>query len=252
MWTDRQAIEIFHLLFLRSFAARVDKTLFALKGGANLRFYHRSVRYSEDMDLDIRTMAVGTLRSNVEAVLAADPLRHSLRTQGLEIVSSTAPKQTATTQRWKILLRSRDATSNVPTKIEFSRRALDDDVLLAPVDAELIRRYRLYPVLVQHYGAAGAFAQKVAAVALRSETQARDIFDLKLLIDAGANAAPLPPAQAVQLPRAIENAMSVGFDEFAGQVVAFLEPEHQADYQDRVVWESLQEQVVDALRRLEQ
>jgi hypothetical protein len=46
--------------------------------------------------------------------------------------------------------------------------------------------------------------------------------------------------------------MSVGFDEFVGQVVAFLEPEHQADYRDREVWESLQEQVVDALRRLEQ
>jgi hypothetical protein len=77
MWTDRQAIEVFHLLFLRSFGARVDKTLFALKGGCNLRFYHRSIRYSEDMDLDVRTMAQGTLRSNVEAVLDADPFRHS-------------------------------------------------------------------------------------------------------------------------------------------------------------------------------
>src|ERR1043165_8714071 len=105
MWSDREAIEVFHLLFLRSFGTRVDKTLFALKGGCNLRFYHRSVRYSEDMDLDIRTMAVGTLRSNVEAVLVADALRHSLRAQRLGIVSTTAPKQTATTQRWKILLR---------------------------------------------------------------------------------------------------------------------------------------------------
>jgi hypothetical protein len=25
----------------------VDKALFALKGGCNLRFYHRSIRYSE-------------------------------------------------------------------------------------------------------------------------------------------------------------------------------------------------------------
>ena len=75
MWTDRQAIEIFHLLFLRSFSARVDKALFALKGGCNLRFYHRSVRYSEDMDLDIRTMAVGTLRSNVEAVVCTSSTR---------------------------------------------------------------------------------------------------------------------------------------------------------------------------------
>lgn len=251
MWTDRQAIEIFHLLFLRGFAARVDKALFALKGGSNLRFYHRSIRYSEDIDLDIRTMAVATLRSNVEAALAADSLRHSLRAQGLDILSTTAPKQTATTQRWKIVLRSEAAAANIPTKIEFSRRALDEGVALAPVDPELIRRYRLYPLLVQHYGAAAAFAQKVAAVALRTETQARDIFDLKLLIDAGAAEAPLPPKQAAQLERAIDNAMSVGFDEFTGHVVAFLEPEHQADYGDRRAWETLQEQVIDALRKLE-
>jgi predicted nucleotidyltransferase component of viral defense system len=250
MWTDRQAIEIFHLLFLRSFSARVDKALFALKGGCNLRFYHRSVRYSEDMDLDIRTMAVGTLGSNVEAVLAADALRHSLRAQRLEIESTTAPKQTATTQRWKIALRSLDAPSSIPTKIEFSRRALDDDAVLAPVEPELIRRYRLYPVLVQHYAAATAFAQKIAALALRAETQARDIFDLKLLIDAGAGTAPLQKAQAAQLEAAIDNAMSIGFEDFMGQVVAFLEPEHQADYRERAAWDALQQQVVDALQNL--
>jgi hypothetical protein len=47
MWNDRQAIEIFHLLFLRAFGARVDKALFALKGGCNLRFFLKSIRYSK-------------------------------------------------------------------------------------------------------------------------------------------------------------------------------------------------------------
>jgi len=247
MWTDRQAIEVFHLLFLRSFGARVDKTLFALKGGCNLRFYHRSIRYSEDMDLDIRTMAVNTLRSNVEAVLETDAFRHSLRAQGLEIAMVTAAKQTATTQRWKLALRLAEQRDTVPTKIEFSRRALDAGAELAPVEAELIRRYKLYPVLVQRYNAPTAFAQKVAALALRSETQARDIFDLKLLLDAGA--APLTtPAEL--LPAAIENAMAISFDDFTGQVVAYLEPEHQTDFRERASFEALQEQVVDALRDL--
>lgn len=248
MWTDRQAIEVFHLLFLRSFGARVDKTLFALKGGCNLRFYHRSIRYSEDMDIDVRTMAPGTLRSNVDAVLAADPFRHSLRAQELEVVSVTAPKQTATTQRWKIALRLAGQSDTVPTKIEFSRRALDSGAELAPVEPELIRRYKLYPVLVQRYDAATAFAQKVAALALRSETQARDIFDLKLLMDA-ANA-PFTGSPDL-LPAAIENAMTIGFDEFTGQVVAYLEPEHQSDFRERASFEALQEQVVDALRALQ-
>lgn len=251
MWTERQAIEVFHLLFLRSFSARVDKSLFALKGGCNLRFYYRSIRYSEDMDLDIRTMAVNTLRSNVEAVFAADAFRHSLRAQMLEVAAVSAPKQTATTQRWKISLRLLDQRSIIPTKLEFSRRALDVGASLAPVEPELIRLYRLYPVLVQRYEAPTAFAQKVAALALRSETQARDIFDLKLLIDAGAAATPLPQSESALLPDAIENVMSIGFEDFAGQVVAFLEPQHQADFRERDSWETLQDQVVESLRALQ-
>lgn len=250
MWTERQAIEIFHLLFLRGFSARVDKALFVLKGGCNLRFYHRSVRYSEDMDLDIRTMAQGTLRSNVETVLGANSFRQALRAQQLEVGEFSAPKQTQTTQRWKVQLRQLTPPATFPTKIEFSRRTWDEGVSLAAVEPELIRRYRLYPVLVQHYGAAAAFAQKISALAMRAEPQARDIFDLKLLCDAGAAATPLPNVQLDELPQAIDNAMSIGFDDFVGQVVAFLEPEHQADFGNRASWEALQERVVDTLRGL--
>jgi len=250
MWTERQAIEIFHLHFLRSFGARVDKALFALKGGCNLRFYHRSIRYSEDMDLDIRTVAPATLRSNVETVLEAKSFRQALRAQQLELAEFSAPKQTQTTQRWKIQLRLQSLETTIPTKIEFSCRRLDEGVALAAVQPQLIRAYRMYPVIVQHYGATAAFTQKISALAQRTQTQARDIFDLKLLVDAGGAATPLRKTQLEQLPRAIDNAMSIGFEEFVGQVVAFLEPEHQADFHDRTSWETLQEQVVDTLRGL--
>jgi len=250
MWTERQAIEVFHLLFLRSFGARVDKALFALKGGCNLRFYHRSIRYSEDMDLDIRTMAVNTLKSNVEAVLEADTFRHALRAQSLAIESFSAPKQTPTTQRWKITLQSIESRASIPTKIEFSRRALDDGAALTPVDPSILRTYRLYSIIVQRYDVNAAFAQKISALALRSAVQARDVFDLKLLLDAGATTTPVPEIRRL-LASAIDNAMSIGFEDFAGQVVAFLEPEHQADFAERQAWEALQEQVVDALRGLQ-
>jgi hypothetical protein len=73
-----------------------------------------------------------------------------------------------------------------------------------------------------------------------------------MLSDAGAAAAPLRKEQLQQLPRAIDNAMSIGFEDFVGQVVAFLEPEHQADFGNRASWETLQEQVVDTLRGLAQ
>jgi hypothetical protein len=249
MWSDREAIEIFHLLFLRAFGARVDKVRYVVKGGCNLRFFYRSVRFSEDLDLDVHGMPIATLRKNVDHVLAAQAFRDTLRAQRLEIVRATAPKQTETTQRWKVGLSVSPAGTELPTKIEFSRREAGDAANVAhePVSDTLIRRYRLYPVIAQHYAAAAAIEQKVAALALRSQTQARDLFDLNLLLDAHVPARTDLGAAAQNLPRAIENAMNVGFDDFAGQVVAFLEPEYQEHYGQRATWDRLQARVVEAL-----
>lgn len=247
MRSERQTIEIFHLLFLRAFGARVDKALFALKGGCNLRFFLKSIRYSEDMDLDIHTMAVGTLRNNVSRLLEAESFAQALRAQGIEIARTAHPKQTGTTQRWKLILRLTESGAEMPTKIEFSRRGLTGDKVVGPVDAEIIRTYRLYPVIVQHYSVHAAFAQKVSALVLRERVQSRDVFDLKLLLDAGGAEQPLPATAAVKLAAAIDNALAVDYDAFAGEVLAFLEPEYQEHYGHRKAWAELQEQVVDGL-----
>jgi predicted nucleotidyltransferase component of viral defense system len=250
MWSDRQTIEIFHLLFLRAFGARVDKALFALKGGCNLRFFLKSIRYSEDMDLDIQTLAVGTLRNNVSRLLEAQSFAQTLRAQGIEITRTSVPKQTETTQRWKLNLRLTESGAEVPTKIEFSRRSLDGEKAVEPVDPGIIRAYRLYPVIVQHYAVHTAFAHKVSALALRGQVQSRDVFDLKLLLDAGGAEQPLPATAATSLAKAIDNALAVDYDAFAGQVLAFLEPEFQEHYGTRKAWSELQQQVVDGLEAL--
>lgn len=252
MWTDRQTIEIFHLLFLRAFGARVDKAVFALKGGSNLRFFLKSIRYSENMDLDIQTMAVGTLQNNVSRLLETPGFIQALRAQGIEIAKTAQPKQTATTQRWKLTLRNAESGAEIPTKIEFSRRGLDDGIALGSVDAGIIRNYRLYPVIVQHYTLHAALAYKVAALALREQVQSRDVFDLKLLIDAGGAERPLPATAAAHLAAAIDNAMAVDYDAFAGQVLAFMEPEYQDNFGNKRAWNKLQEQVVSGLEALRQ
>ena len=250
MWSERQAIEIFHLLFLRAFGARVDKALFALKGGCNLRFFLKSLRYSEDMDLDIQTVAVGTLQNNVNRLLAEPAFMRGLRAQGIEMVKTARPKQTETTQRWKLTLRNTESGAEVPTKIEFSRRGLDDERAVESVDAEIIRTYRLYPVIVQHYTVHAALAQKVSALALREQVQSRDVFDLKLLMDAGGAARPLTATATAHLTAAIANVLAVDYDAFAGQVLAYLAPEYQDHYGNEQAWNELQEQVVNGLEAL--
>jgi predicted nucleotidyltransferase component of viral defense system len=250
MWSDRQTIEIFHLLFLRAFGARVDKALFALKGGCNLRFFLKSIRYSQDMDLDIHTMSVGTLRNNVCRLLEAPSFAQVLRAQGIDVARTSLPKQSETTQRWKLTLRSSESGAEVPTKIKFSRRGLTGEKAVEPVDAQIIRTYRLYPVIVQHYSVHTAFAQKVSALALREQVQSRDVFDLKLLLDAGGAEQQLPATAVADLTAAINNALGVDYDAFAGQVLAFLEPEYQEHYGTRKAWAALREQVVDGLEAL--
>ncbi|MFY9925876.1 MAG: nucleotidyl transferase AbiEii/AbiGii toxin family protein [Opitutaceae bacterium] len=251
MWSDRQAIELFHLIFVANLGRRVDKAFFVIKGGSNLRFFCRSIRYSEDIDFDVRTMAKATLENNVATILKSAAFAQALRTKQIEVEHVTSDKQTDTTQRWKFGIRLAGGPA-MPTKVEFSRRhGLDDDQLLEPVDAELVRTYELYPILAQHYSREAAFRQKIGALSGRTVTQARDIFDLKQLLDGGAGREKLSADTAAKIPRAIENAMTVGFDEFSGQVRAYLMADYQEYYGSRKVWETLQHEVVNALERLQ-
>jgi predicted nucleotidyltransferase component of viral defense system len=249
MWSDRQAIELFHLVFMVHLGKRVDKSLYALKGGCNLRFFCKSIRYSEDIDFDIRTMARTTLEGNVDTILASPALAQDLRSKKIVIEHVTSAKQTDTTQRWKLGIRVNGGAA-LPTKIEFSRRkGLDPDHRLEAVDADLVRTYQLYPVLAQHYSVEMAFRQKIVALSRRPETQARDLFDLKLLIDGGAGRQELNAPTKAEIAPAIANALSLGFDEFSGQVRAYLLPEY-FDYYGRKVWEELQEGVMARLEAL--
>jgi len=138
----------------------------------------------------------------------------------------------------------------VRTRIEFSRRGLDDEKAVESVNAGIIGTYRLYPVIVQHYTVHAAFAQKVSALALRKQIQARDVFDLKSLMDAGGAERPLPATTAANLTAAIDNALAVDYDAFAGHVLAYLEPEYQDHYGTKQAWTELQAQVVNGLEAL--
>jgi len=249
MWSERQAVELFHLVFVIHLGRRVDKSLFAIKGGCNLRFFCKSIRYSEDIDFDIRTMARATLENNVDRLLSSAAFTEDLRARKITIEHVTSAKQTDTTQRWKLGLRVGNGMA-IPTKIEFSRRkGLDPDHKLEAADSDLVRTYQLHPVLAQHYSNEMAFRQKIVALSRRNETQARDIFDLKLLIDSGAGKTALSTKIKEEIPQAVENAMTIGFDEFSGQVRAYLLPEY-FEYYSRKVWENLQETVIARLEAL--
>lgn len=246
-----QAVERFHLLLLSQLGARVPKELCVLKGGCNLRFFLGSLRYSEDIDFDVQTIARGTLQKNVDTIVESPGFAKILRSQRLSITAWAAPKQTETVQRWKVWIQLTETGQEAPTKIEFSRRRIDPGAVLEPVNGQIVGAYGLTPILANHYSKETAFLQKVSALAHRSETQARDVFDLKFLVDAGVRRPDNAKKLDAEFSSACERALSISFDEFKAQVVAYLPPEWQDYYGTAKAWDKLQERVVDALHQEE-
>jgi predicted nucleotidyltransferase component of viral defense system len=249
MLSERQAVELFHLCFLRLLCAGADRDDFALKGGCNLRFFFDSARYSEDLDLDVARVPPHTLRQRVSKLLDGQPLALTLRSRGLSVAEWSAPKQTDTTQRWKMSLAVDGWALALHTKVEFSRRVTTEEAEVAPVVGAVLAEHQLMTLLLPHYPLAPALRQKVGALVGRSAVQARDVFDLAVLLArTGGSLDALAPI-STQLPKAIERAMDVSFDDYTSQVVSYLKPEHAGEYGSRQAWNALQIQVVEALER---
>lgn len=252
--TARQAVELFHLVFLRALVARgEDKSLFAVKGGSNLRFFFGSVRYSEDLDLDVVVVARGTLKNKIERLLASPAVTAPLAAHGVTLTDVSAPKQTDTTQRWKAGLLVAGAEVPYRTKIEFSRRhaAALEGAAFEAVLRDVVRPYAIAPFLANHYAAARAVAQKIQALAGRADPQARDVFDLHLLFARPDTAELRLSAEHTKLlPRALERAIGISYDDYASKVVAYLEPSQAGVFRERHAWEAMQQGVVDRLEAL--
>jgi predicted nucleotidyltransferase component of viral defense system len=241
-------VEQFHLLFLAQLSRRVDKSRFVLKGGCNLRFFHGSIRYSEDMDLDLGDVETHVLRDKVREIFASRPFAQILAARAIGIGHVTEHKQTDTTQRWKLALRVVGAAVPLPTKIEFSRRGLNEGVTFGSVDANVARMYQLPPLMVSHYDRGAAFRQKIGALAGRREIQARDVFDLHHLLATGATTGAAEQSDPRVAERASTNAMTVDFGMFKSQVLAYLPPDDQTRYDSPSVWETIVLEVVEALK----
>ena len=229
--------------------ARLNRANWVVKGGVNLRAWFGSRRYSEDLDPDALGSAPHVLREKFDKILLGRPLEDLLTSQGLELVRLSKPKQTDTTQRWKLELKAAGVSVPLHTKVEFSRRGTRDEAYaLEPARSDIVRLYGISAPTVNHYTARSAVRQKIHALASRSETQARDIWDLDHLLRS-THADPRPLSRDVReaLPGALERAMSLGYDVFKAQVVPYLSDDDQATYGTRNAWDRMREVVVERL-----
>ncbi len=235
-------LELFHLHFLEQFGLKTDKSLYALKGGCNLRFFLKSIRYSQDIDIDIKTVRKETLTNRVRNILESQATIRFLLSKGVEIRKISEPKQTETTQRWKILFSTEKTGIPLHTKIEFSRRGLKEGIEFELIDTTISSKYHLQPIFSCHYVKEAAYTQKLEALIGRSETQARDLFDLFHLINLGCKKVTIQKEKKEKIK---ERAFSISFEEFKSQVVAYLPVEYYQQYDDISFWEYLVIKVVE-------
>ncbi len=241
--------ELFHLALLRHLGTRLSGRSYAVKGGICLRFFHRSPRLSEDMDLDIVSQVrVETLKNAVDSVIDGRAMLATLMPAGVTGIKATRPKQTETTQRWKVALQMSGGES-LPTKVEFSRRRDRIQYSTGVPDAQLLKRYKMTPFAAQYYDAPRMSAQKIIALAAPARNALRDLFDLQhLLFALGTKSEEIIPLlEGSTLLEAVEKVMSFTFDDFKEQVLPYLTAELMPLYRDPLIFDKQKEEVANAL-----
>ncbi|MBI4064230.1 MAG: nucleotidyl transferase AbiEii/AbiGii toxin family protein [Elusimicrobia bacterium] len=241
--------EYFHLNLLRHLSLRLSGRAYGVKGGICLRFFHRSSRLSEDMDLDILSQVrKETLANAVDLVLSSKPLLASLALQDIVRIEFRRPKQTETTQRWKVELHLSNK-STLQTKVEFSRRSQKIACAAGIPSAELLNQYKMTPFAAQFYDADSMAAQKIKAMASENRNAARDLFDLHHLFFF-LSVKPADAARRVsskEVEQAAEKTARFTYRDFKEQVLNCLTDDLKTLYKNAQAFEKLRDDVEQAL-----
>ena len=242
-----RAIELFHLAYCQLAAVRLPLDEFAMKGGGNLRFFLRSPRRSADLDLDYHGRKFGPFAERMDELIASRQLSELLRLRDIELrFGGRRAKDTDTVKRWKFQL-ARPGMETASSKIEFSNRGTTAAPVLEQMDAELARRLGGVPARIKHYLPPDAIEQKIRALADRSTTEPRDVFDLDHLFrqypDALAQSRPDPEKTLAAKERAID----IPYDDYKTLVVEFLEEDIVVLYGTEPAWSDMVLRVVERL-----
>ncbi|HWP02258.1 MAG TPA: nucleotidyl transferase AbiEii/AbiGii toxin family protein [Gemmatimonadaceae bacterium] len=240
------AREIVHLLILRELTGIRRGTGITVKGGVNLRLFFGSARYSEDMDLDGTEQASAAIRRWLKDMFENTAFMRRLRGFGIrELDPGEGPnKDTETTFRYKFgVMVAGGIRYSTKVEVSFRDRHAGDKAEVETPPADILQTYGISVFEVRHYVREAAIRQKVDALGGRREAQARDIFDLNLLVPEQA------PDQLLRflakgisknkLKEAQARALGITYAEYEGQVFEFLGEEARAQYGNEPAWDDM-------------
>jgi hypothetical protein len=240
------ARELVHLLILRELVGVCRGGGVTAKGGVNLRLFFGNVRYSEDMDLDGTVEASDAIRSCLKGLFDDREFTRRLQRYGIRgLDPGEGPnKDTETTFRYKFGVIA-GAGIRYPTKVEvsFRKRPEADRAVLETPSSEILDAYGLDTFAVHHYPREAAVRQKVDALAGRREPQARDVFDLHVLVPDDPTEGLLEFLAATlrhdRLEEAHARALAISYGEYKGQVFEFLGEEARSRYATESMWDEM-------------
>lgn len=243
-------IEILHLALLQVLPSHMALAEYVVKGGANLRLFEQSARRSQDIDIDYagRQDRFAAVEDKVDATLSSAPFRSILALVGFTMTEPTKPKQTHTTRRWKFSVEGPGAFLN--SKIEFSNRGVDPEYDFANARDDIGRALGLRVVRANRYLPPAAIRQKIRALAQRSETEPRDVFDLDLLFARHPGVVGPGDMPAPEIDAALNAMFAISYDAYHALVVEFLEEEQVDIYGREEVWSDMVLKVAAALEDL--
>lgn len=240
--------ERFHLTFLYYVSLRLADRPYAVKGGICLRFFHRSQRLSEDMDIDVSAQVRRkTLEDAIDSVIESRSFNGSLMPRGITRVEARKPKQTETTQRWKFTLYSQERP--LPTKVEFSRRHAQIPYAAGIPDQELLRAYKMHPFAARYYDSDQLCVQKIQALSSPNRYAVRDLFDLDHLLSSTLSKPEIIKKliERDDVERAAEKIDKFNYDDFKEQVLPYLPDSLMMMYSNSAAFMDLKKRVEDHL-----
>ena len=242
-------IEQFHLMFLSALVYRYKPQYYVLKGGTNMRYFFNSPRYSNDIDLDLIRKNDQRLESVVDLVLASNVIMVSLRSAGISIVNISKPKQTYTTHRWKLGLLLDGTDVEIRTKIEFSCRNGDYRFDKIDLPGSIAIQYGITPYILQKYNLDAMVDQKIMALAKRSATKARDLFDLEILFRKHESKDYISILSHEDIYEALLKASELTYIDFKEQVIPFISEDFRPIYSSIESWNQMHAFVIKCITK---
>lgn len=172
----KTAREMLQARLLAAIFAKEVKRELALKGGMAMRAAYGSARFTKDIDLAADPdMSPERVRARIRAAI-----KTALATGLLEGAAFSEPKQTDTTQRWKIS--GSVGRSKVNLTVEVSRRDQIEEGQVARATYVPPKGYGAGPMTLDVFDLKAIAANKVACLVNPKREAPRDVYDLDMLI----------------------------------------------------------------------